>query len=234
MTLQDTILKLARQLNPTGRAFKTPFGGDYERLLRGLSKSEALAYADALSILDSTLPDNDNFTTDDATDWERRLGLITNELVPLADRKAAIIRKINHPGTIPARQNFRYLELQLQSASFNVYVFENRFPDGMGGYNTQTPGDLAGSGFSDVQHGDFQHGDIMHGGYYGNKVVNYIDEELDAAFNVGTNLRSTFFIGGTPVGTFANVDAQRKDEFRQLILRVKPVQSVAYLFINYV
>jgi len=234
MALQDTILKLTKQLFPTGRAFKISDDSFKQKLFNGLSKSEARAHADAMSILDSTLPDNNNFSADDATDWEKRLGLISNGLVPLADRKAAIIRKINHPGSIPARQNYRYLEGQLQAAGFDVYVYENIFPDGMGGFETRTPADVSGvpSGF--VMHGDIQHGDAQHGIVFNKIIANNIREDIDADFNIGNNLRSTFFIGGSPIGTYADVDVQRKDEFRQLILRVKPVQTVGFLFINYV
>ncbi len=234
MTIEEKILKLSKQLLPSGRAFKVPIGGDFEKLLKGLAASEARAWDDALSTLDSALPDNDNFTEDDATSWERRLGLITNELVPLADRKLAIIRKMNHPGTIPARSNYRFLEKSLQDAGFDVYVYENRFDDGMGGYITRTPEDVTGSIGPIVQHGDIQHGDAQHGTTLWDLCVNYIDESVDAVFNIGTDLRSTFFIGGPYVGDFANVDENRKEEFRQLILRTKPVQNVAYLFINYV
>lgn len=230
----DQIIALARQFFPSGRAFKMPIGSVMYKVQNALSKSEERAVNDARSILDSALPDNPNFTADDATDWEKRLGLITNPMVPLDDRKAAIIRKMNHPGTIPARENYRFLEYTLQAAGFNVYVYENRFDDGMGGFITKTPQEVSG-----VSPGSFQYGDIQYGdGQYGDKnfeqIVNYIDPELDADFNVGSNLKSTFFVGGTPIGTFADVSAERLQEFRQLILKTKPLQTVGFLFINYV
>ena len=128
MSTLDKIKKLGKTLYPTGRAFKIPFGGVFDKLNSALSESEQRAFDDAVSILDSALPDNNNFTTGDATDWERRLGLITNPSVPLSDRKLAIIRKMRHPGNIPARQNFLYLQGQLQDAGFDVFVFENIFP----------------------------------------------------------------------------------------------------------
>jgi len=233
-TLQN-IRALTAQLFPTGRAFKRPVNGWLAGLVDALSLSENRAYTDALSILHAILPDNANFTADDATDWERRLGMITNTAVPLADRKLAIQRKMNHPGDIRARQHYLYVQGQLQAAGFDVYVFENRFDDGMGGYDTQSPFDiLGGGGVTEVQHGDIQHGDAQHGGVFSNIVANYIDEAQDSLFYISPNLRSTFFIGGTPLGTYANVSAERKDEFRQLILKLKPTQTVAYLFINYI
>jgi uncharacterized protein YmfQ (DUF2313 family) len=231
----EKILALTRQLYPTGRAFKMPFNGFLEKLHIGLALSEARFYDDAISILGDILPDNANFGEDDATDWERRLGLITNISVPLADRKLAILRKINFPGVVPARQSHLFLQKQLQDAGFNVFVYENRFPDYPSGYVTKTPEELyAGSFITSINHGQFNHGQFNHGGVYNNLIVNHIDESLDFGFSIGDNLRSTFFIGGATIGTYADVDVNRKNEFRQLILRVKPAQMVGFLFINYV
>jgi hypothetical protein len=234
MSVIERILKLTDQLYPSGRAFKFAKDSEFKKLHEGLALSEERAYNDALAILDSILPDNDNFSLDDAADWERRLGLITNLSVSLEDRKAAILRKMNHPGTIPARQHFLYLEGQLQSAGFDVFVFENKFPDGGGGIETRTPGVVSGTSGKLIQHGPVNHGSTQHGKSFFDKVVNSINPDVDKLFDVGSNLRSTFFIGSDPVGDFANIDAEREAEFRQLILKIKPAQTVGYLFINYI
>lgn len=234
MTIEEKLLKLTKQFYPTGRAFRVYEGSYKERLHKALIESEKRVYQDALSILNSALPDNANFTTDDARQWEHRLGLITNEAVSLDDRMAAIRRKMNHPGTIPARQHYLYLQGQLQAAGFNVYVFENRFPDGMGGYTTKPPGDFIGTPATVIQHNDIQHGDAQLGTGIFDLIANSIDETIDASFNVGSNLKSTFFISGPYEGEYADVDADRKLEFRQLILKIKPVQTVGYLFVNYI
>lgn len=235
-SISEQIYNLTKQLYPTGRAWKIPDFSDFAKLHLGLQVSENKAYNDAVAILNSILPDNDNFTEDDATDWERRLGLIYSPLVPLATRKLAIIRKLNQPGAAPAKSNWRYLQEQLQAAGFNVYVYENIF-DGYpyGTRITMTPMALSGdsSFFAKNRYGQRNYGQINYGGRYANFVANHIDEVRDWEFNIGANLRSTFFIGGSPLGTFANVDALRKDEFRQLILTLKPVQTVAFLFIHY-
>jgi hypothetical protein len=231
----DKIKALTKSFYPTGRAFKMPYGGFFQKLHDGLAISEARAYSDAMSILDSILPDNDNFSVDDAASWERRLGLITNDAVSLTDRKAAITRKMNHPGGIKARQNYRYIQSQLRLAGFDVYVYENRFPDGFGGYVTQNPLVFSGGlGGDDVQLGDQQLGDFQLGPLFGELVVNSIYNSIDLDFNVGANLRSSFFIGGPTAGSFANVDADREIEFRQLILKLKPAETVAYLLITYI
>jgi len=61
-----------------------------------------------------------------------------------------------------------------------------------------------------------------------------VDEVLDSYFLIGANYRSTFFIAGSSLTTPASVDINRKNEFRQLILKIKPVQTVALLNLNYV
>lgn len=212
-----------------------PFDGFLEGLEKADSISESQAYLDAVSTLDSILPDNANFTSDDATLWETRLGLITNLMTPLSDRMLAIKNKLNQPGPNPAKQAASYLQEQLNNAGFNVFVFENRFSDGMGGFITQTPEQV--SGLTNLttasQFNQRQFGEVQFGGNYNNTLINFIDETQDLPFNFDGNYRNTFFICGSPVGSVANVLHTRHDEFRQLILRTKPVQTIAFLFINY-
>lgn len=236
MYLIDKIKSLTKQLYPKGRAFKMPFGGDLEKLHNALQVSEAQAFTDAKSILFDILPDNDNFTSDDATNWERILGMINNTSVPLEDRKLAIQRKLNFPGVNKARQSHLYLQEQLQSAGFDVYVFENRFSNYPEGYITRDAVEVSGDSgiMQDVNYGEFNYGEENYGTIYNNLIANSITQAGDIGFDVGGNLRKTFFIGGTPLGTFANVPAEREEEFRQTILRLKPEQTVAFIFINYI
>lgn len=241
------IVRLTRQLYPTGRAFKFFSNSYLEAIHTALGEVEAKAYRDAVSTLDSLLPDNDNFTAEDATDWERRLGMITNEAVSLTDRKLAIKRKLAFPSDRTYRQHWTFLESQLQAAGFDVYVYENRFDNG-GNIVTKTPDDVG-----NFQHGEFEHGEYEHGQFDVSKCVNHIPEVLDVPWKVGNNYRSTFFIASANFGTkdsygvinstypianvedlFADVPLERKNEFRQLILRIKPAQTAALLFINYV
>jgi hypothetical protein len=228
----DRIMYLTNSLYPTGRAFKNVVGGWREALHKGLSKSEDRAYNDALSLFDSTIPDNDDFTADDATAWESRLGIVTSN-TDLETRKMAIRQKMAFPSQAKARGNYRFVEKQLRDAGFDVYVHENRFDDGMGGYVTNDPITLSGFS-SENQYGDAEYGESDYGPYFSNIVANFLDEDKDNNFNIGGNLRSTFFIGANPIGTSADIPLERKTEFRQMILRLKPVQTVAFLFINYV
>ena len=144
---------------------------------------------------------------DDAEDWERRLGLITNGAVSLADRKLAIQRKINHPGDIPARQHFLYLQGQLHDAGFTgVWVYENRFPIyPTDDCETMTPSEVFGytdiaEHSDDVVHGDHvEHGQVESGSNWDDVIANNIDHTKDQFFDVGDNLRFTFFISGNPI-----------------------------------
>lgn len=234
----DLILKLTKSFYPKGRAFRLSKNSTIEKVHKALAISENIAYTSTLSILNSILPDNGNFTVEDATDWERRLGLITNQSTALSDRKLAILRKMNHPGTIKARQHYLYVQGQLQDAGFDVYVYENRFLE-LGVYVTKTPDEIIGAALSNqAVHGFdgtfLEHGQVQHGGSFDEKIANSIDKEIDAVFDIGSNYRSTFFIGGPTLGSFANISSSREIEFRQLVLKLKPVQSIAYIFTNFI
>lgn len=227
--IADKIHELTKQIYPGGRAFKMPFGGYFEKLSKGLATTEEKMFNDALTTFDSILPDNNNFTVSDATDWERRLGLITNGSVSLSNRKLAIIRKLNYPsGSNKAKGHYLYIQSQLQLAGFNVYVHEN--------VNYLNPTQVTGSNayLKDVQHGDIQHGVVQHGKNFSNKIVNSLDENIDTAFNIGNSLAFTFYISGQTFGTSATVPVARKTEFRELVLKLKPAHTVAFYLINFV
>lgn len=209
-------------------------GGIYYRLHAALADSEAQAYDDAVSLLSAILPDNDAFTLQDAQAWYRLLGIYNSGTVSLADMKLAIAQKYYGRGVNRYRQNYLYIQNQLQLAGFNVYLYENRFSDGMGGYVTKTPEEILGTFPGLAQFADdVEFGDTEFGTGYSNKISNYIDEAQDAAFDIGFNYRSTFFVGGSTLGAFADVPIGRKDEFRQLLIQLKPIVAIGYLFINY-
>lgn len=228
MAIIDEIKQLTKSLYPTGRAFKMPLGSEFQLLHDGINPSLERAFNAAKSVLDSAIPDNDNFSADDASQWEIRLGLVSNPLVALSDRKLAIQRKMNHPGSIRARQHYLYLEGQLRAAGFDVYVFENRFPDGMGGYYTIPP-----TGVTGIEHGDIEHGDDVETGNPYTIVASSLDETVDQTFDFSATLKNTFFVCGPHVGDVASVISLRKIEFRQLILKIKPVQTIGFLFIDF-
>ena len=70
----------------------------------------------------------------------------------------------------------------------------------------------------------------------GNIIANHADEDLDKFFQFGTaeQFKSVFYIGGQTFPTKAEVDDNRKIEFRELILKLKPAHIAGYLLINYI
>lgn len=223
----DKLLRLTKILFPTGRAFKMFSGSEFEKLTKALVKSEERFYNDTKFLLWAILPDNNNFTADDCTDWERRLGLPYSPLSTISDRKASIVRKLNAPGINPAKAHFLNLERQLNLAGFNVRVYEN-IPD-VDPTTLGFPSTLVSS-----QYGQKQYGQVAFGKLLSNKIVNHIDESRDLNFNLGGTFKVSFIIAGTTIGTLANVPLVRKNEFRQLILKLKQVQTVGLLYINYI
>lgn len=235
MTYQEFILEQKRRRYPSGRAFRMNADGYMYGLHRALSISEAQAYEDAIAIQWSLLPDNARFTGADATDWNRRLAMIINESTPLPDREAAIRRKMAAPGIQPAKGHYLYIQTQLRAAGFDVYVYENIFPDYPDGTTTRNPADINTGIFTNIQQGDRQQGSgSQQGGYINQLVVNSLDNNVDTQFDIGPNLRATFFIAGATLGTYANVLATREQEFRQLILNLKQTQMVAILWVHYI
>lgn len=227
-TLTDIFLYLTKRLYPTGRTFLIPINSWILSVHKALIVSEQEVYEAVLGTLNSILPDNDEFTEQDASDWERRLGIIRSEGLTLEERKAAIKRKYAAPGDIPARQHYLYVEGQLQSAGFDVYVHENRPvaepPSAYPGFTSSIGTSL----------GSFQLGQKGLGASTINLCANHISEKQDSQYSIGSDYRNLFFIGGLTKGDATTIPLNRKDEFRQLILQLKPNQCVAILFINYV
>tara|TARA_R110002051_G_scaffold162219_4_gene233742 strand:+ start:5571 stop:6233 length:663 start_codon:yes stop_codon:yes gene_type:complete len=218
----DQIRRFVKLMMPKGRAFSYPTDGIFDRLNKAVALSSERAVNDFNNINNHILPDNDNFTVFDADLWEKRLGLVTNQSTSLSDRKLAIIRKYRHPGGIIARQSADYIQNELQSAGFNVFVHEN-IPE------------LPFVGTDVIRLGQVRLGQTRLGKrLFKNKVANYIDESLDEFFDEGTNFKQSFSIGGAVLGTDTDVLLVRKNEFRKLILSLKPCQTIAQLRINYI
>lgn len=226
-SLTDIMANLAIDLYPTGRAFTMQKGGVADNMHVALNRSFIRLVNAGFSVLDSNFPDNENFDSDDCLLWEYRLGLRTNELISLQDRRDAILRKMSRGRNIQARQGKEYIEYQLRIAGFDVYVHENTIP-------YKTPNDIIAGLTNIVQHGgDTQHG---IGSQHGSTSVQLIANlsTPNESFSVGSeNLWATFFIGGPVLGEMANIPPKREEEFRELVLKLKPAHLVAYTFINF-
>lgn len=224
----DVLKALTMQLYPTGRAWYGPEKGVFEMLHESFNKSFSRMIDDGNLFLDGLFPDNDNFTTQDATLWEYRLGLITNESLGLQLRKQSIKRKLGHPNNIKARQHSSFIEAQLQRSGFNVWVHENTLP-------YKNPDDVIEILLDDSQHGgDTQHGNsTYHGGGSYQVIANSIAEVEPYGIGGEEYLWATFFIGGQNLGEMATVSSTRLREFKELVIKLKPAHTVAFTFINY-
>lgn len=232
--LTELMSDLALQLYPTGRAFYTKKGGFKDNFHLAINRSFIRLVNDAQATIDSTFPDNENFNEDDCALWEYRFGIVTNTSLPLKDRRDAIYRRMSRGRNVPARQHKNYIEYQLQTAGFDVYVFENVFIEG-GVKVYKTPDEILATSPSDVQHGGTtQHGiGTQHGGGSSQIIANSF--EPNESFSVSEeNLWSTFFIGGSVLGESAEIPSGRESEFRELVLKLKPAHLIAFTFLNYI
>lgn len=231
--LADIMSDLAMQLYPTGRAFNMQKEGVFNRLHEAINRSFIRVVEDSNLTLDSCLPDNINFTIDDCVLWEYRLGIVTNSSLDIELRKKAILRKMSFGRNVQARQHLDYIESQLQLAGFDVYLHENRFFEG-GQWVYKTPGDITGSLTNNVQYGGSSQYGI--GEQYGSNEYDIIANlsTPNESYSVGSNLWATFFIGAQTLGESAQVPLIRQQEFRELVLTLKPAHLAAFTFTNFV
>jgi len=124
---KELILKITKAFYPNGRAFCIPVGSVIEKIHIALSNSENKAYSTNIGLLNSILPDNDEFSQEDATLWEIRLGLKVNTSLTLTLRKKHILYKLRYPGNKLPRNHYEWMQQVLQSLGFHVFVHENRF-----------------------------------------------------------------------------------------------------------
>lgn len=217
----DLLLRLKKQLYPTGRAWIMPKSGIFEKVNKALAYSESRIYSAVLNVLNSVLPDNNNFSEQDAINYERVYWITVSENTSLEDRKKAIIRKMTHPGNIPARQSYLHLQNQLQEAGFDVYIHEY-----ITNQNNPIP---AISGM--FKGGQTTHGNLGILNY--DIIANYNNKNRDANF-VTSNLYSTFFVGGETFPSRANCESSREKELRNLILKIKPANTYGFMLVDYI
>ncbi|MFO0090026.1 MAG: hypothetical protein ACK518_04420 [bacterium] len=232
-SLSDLFFNLASQLYPTGRAFNMFKKSIMEKFHSAINVSFVRLLNDAQLTIDSCFPDNDNFDENDCALWEYRFGITTNQLLDLPTRKQAIYRRMSRGRNVPARQHILYIENQLQLAGFDVYVYENGFIEG-GVLVHKRPEQILATIPPTTQHGGVtQHGiGVQHGGVNTDIIANsYLPNE---SYGVGDNyLSKTFFIGGATLGATAIVPENREQEFRELVLKLKPAHLAAFIFIDF-
>jgi hypothetical protein len=227
------LAKLVQRLYPTGRAFYMPKGGVADATHSAFNKSFIRLINDANATIDSTFPDNENFNADDCALWEYRFGMVADLSTTLQNRRAAIYRRMGRGRNVPARQHIKYIEYQLQTAGFNVFVYENGFIQS-GVKVFLRPQDILALIVPPIQHGvPTQHGiGTQHGGGTSQLIANsHKPNEIHSVSDA--TLFATFFIGGANLGDMAIIPANREEEFRELVLKLKPAHLIAFTFINY-
>jgi len=221
----NKLLKLTKQLYPTGRAWWMRKGGIFEKIHEALTFSESLAIEKIRSINDSILADNLNFSLEDATNWERALGLINNPENTFETRKLVILRKYKHPGDVLYRQSSLYLQGQLQSAGFMVWVHENKFGDPPVVY------DFVTALYGNVKYNAVNYGFSSSLTY--KKILNSIYDETDD-FGDLAHQRAVFFIGGEFWPARISQPKPREKEFRELVLKLKPAHMAAISIVDFI
>ena len=234
LSLSSIFSDLASQLYPTGRAFSMLKYGIMDKVHNAFNISFIRLIEDAQLTIDSCFPDNNNFSEADCALWEYRFGMPTNTSLTLEVRKQALLRRISRGRNVPSRQHKEYLQYQLQLAGFDVYVHENGFIEG-GVRVFKTPQQITSISTSTVQHGGgTQHGiGTQHGGMSSQVIAN--SHKTNESYSVGDDyLWATFFVGGETLGDTATIPSTREDEFRELVLKLKPAHLVAFTFIDYI
>jgi hypothetical protein len=229
------LIDMVNLLYPTGRVWLLPEKGSFRSIHDVINNSIIKVKDFCNEMIDSYFPDNDNFTEEDCDFWENKLGLITSNSLSLEKRKEIILRKIAFPQNIKARQGLDYIQSQIDLYGFDVKIYENIFIDENGNYYHANPVDVIGEASLTTQHGfPTQHGQsTQHGNGSFDIIANNIRDEV---YSIGgnQNLWATFFIASKDsLYMGATVPNERKKEFKELILKLKPAHLIAFCLINY-
>lgn len=227
-TSNEDFLLLVNQLYPTGRAWYLPEDGAFQNLHKAINTSFIRLINNAHSLVDSTFPDNSNFNEYDADLWEYRLGLSNNSALTIEQRRVILLDKLRFPGNVYARQSLLYIESRLQAVGFNVKLYENTSP-------YRTPAEILSTSAASITHGlPTVHGDsTLHGGSNFEVIANSSEYENYSVGGYG-NLWATFFIAGQTLNSFAVIPEARKKEFKELVLKLKPAEKIAFLMVNFI
>lgn len=237
MTVQEKIKLLLKQLSPNGRAFRMRPFGDFDKFADVHAKSFGRASVDISQVLDYLFPDNTRYNIETATEWMKVLGIFNSGSLTLEEMTAAIISRWLYPNNTTGSAYYYTISLAIQAAGFAAGVYENRFYEG-GQWITKTPEQLWSELMSVAICGVPMCGETECGTEYlgmpVQRVVQYISEEQDSHFSISPNMRCTFFVASSDdISVKATLPLSRKDEFRQLLIQLKPIQAVGLAYINY-
>jgi len=221
---ENQLNNLVNQLYPTGKAFNISYGSVFFKLHQSLNDSFLGVIDDSQSLFDSIFPDSDGFTEKDASLWEYHLGLKIDLTSSLDQRKDAILRKMTHPNNTKSRQSRIFIESQLRLAGYDVYVHENTPP-------YKNPEDFSSIPLKSFEYGSLQYGNNTQYGVVGFDSIANSSNPNENYLAGDKNLWSTFFIGGENLGDYVYIEANLIQDFRELVLKLKPAHTVAYIYV---
>ena len=249
------IRDITDKLFPTGRAHKTGDIGD--RMRDALSDGVETINDSIDSLIDGVLPDNANFTIDWCLRHERMYGLSVLQADTLQDRMDRILNHIAPPPPNTGMLSLQVLQDEIDAAGWGgvLYIHENvngllpqfvlpqlTFPSQLGDAQGGD-GQLGGINFVDDypqfydfdQLGDSQGGDGQLGNMplFNNIIANSIVRKDDLYTNL-TPLENTFYISGVNIGDIVTLPQADEIPLRQLLLNIKPLNSVGFLLIEYI
>lgn len=226
-------------LLPSGAIWRAKPGGDFDNLLVGMGDNAQEVY----DFLDSIASIRDPRKTPILSDLEKEYGVLTNTNLTVAERREQLIGiKYAKPDTA----SDDLVQDKLRAAGFdNIVVTKNNpaiDPDLITGellingpiYTEQTPGYLAQANGDNT----FAANGLAISGYF-------LNIERTAHVYTIPDLwrywRYVFFVGGAASGwpgapaiATYNVDADREQQLKSLILKYKPLRSWCILVVNYV
>ena len=218
-------------------------------------KSLEEIYQKLFNLLKQRIPDNEIFDNTDILNWERVLGLVQNNSISDDIRKERILSKQTY--YLEELGQRELIEKRLRENGFDVYVHENRYPN----EPIETQVGFAECGFAECGGYILTDGDYIYKQPepYTEICANYIDSEIDSkltesetgaecglvecgqfecsndySIDIDSFNQSVFFVSAEIYPNKSNIDISRKDEFRQIILSLKPITDIALLYVNYI
>lgn len=218
------MLDLYKILFPTGRAWYGQRNSD-DAIYRAKAKCFNDINNNLNSVLSQILPDNESFDNDDIESWERVIAQ-NNSILSSEERKSIIYNRLSYPNGELYRQTAEFIENTLRNEGFYIRVYENRFWNGTN-FESNTIGI---SNYGDI-YGEILYGEISVTGEF---VSNYLNTEIDKIYtpNFYGRENNVFFIGGETFGENAVIAPERLNEFKSLLMRLKPAHMAACLMLG--
>lgn len=246
---------ITEKLFPTGRAHKVGKVGEDMRL--ALSDGVERVNDSIDNLTHGVLPDNPNFTIDWVVRHEKMYGL---SVYPGDTLQIRVTRILSH--ITPINQEYGSLSLdsiqnEINNNGWSGILFVHENPNGF--YPQQVlpqlsyPPQLGDNQLGDSQIGTFDYisdypqffvrsqlGDNQLGGVqlgtppqFNNKIANSLKRYDDLFVNLSP-IENTFYVCGQNLGDIVTLPQSDEIPLRQLLLNIKPLNSVGFLLIEYV